>query len=203
MKKHIPHPSIIFRRLHWPAVYFLTGSFKRKAVILLLMISSFSLSGCFKNFYLTNTKNNAADPEVMSALKNQNKYFVIHFKDDARFALKNFAASDSIIEGDVTKLVDPPFLLYHSPAATSSNRYKKIYEPVVLQEVHIYTSENYYPQKEHIRLAVRSISRIDIYTKDKPRTSTSHVESTVGIAAVGGIVIALLIAISTSNWISF
>jgi len=187
MKKHIPNPAIIFRRLHWPPVYFLTGSFKRKAVILLLMISSFSLSGCFKNFYQTNTKNSASDSEAMKALKDPNKYFIVHFKD-AELALNNIAASDSIIEGDVTEientLEDPSRLVYPSAPANSTRGYKRKYKAVVLQEVHIYTTENYLPQKrEHIRLPASSVSRVDIYTKNKGLTTLNHVLSITGVVA--------------------
>jgi len=109
MKKHIPHST---------PVYFLTGSFKRTALILLLMMSSFSLSSCFKNFYQTNTKNSASDAEAMKTLKDPNKYFIIHFKD-AELELKNIAASESIIEGDVTEIQDTTHLLYLSPPANS------------------------------------------------------------------------------------
>src|SRR5260221_14204190 len=117
MKKLVPHPAIIFRSLFWLPVYFLRSSFKRKTAVILIL-SFFSLSACFKNFYLTNTKYTVADSVVAMALKNPNKYFIIHFKD-AELALENVSASGSIIEGDLEKIAYTSRLLYHSPAENS------------------------------------------------------------------------------------
>jgi len=196
MKKYIPHPAKILRLLLWLPVYFLTGSFTRKAVILLLMISSFSLSGCYLNFYTANTKNSASDSEAMKALKNSRKYFIVHFKD-ADFRLNNIAASDSIIEGDLTIIEDLSVLLYLAPHPNSTYSYKKKYEPDVLQEVHIYTSENYNPeQKEHIRLPVNSVTRVDIYTKNQSRTTVNHILSTAGLITAPFIIAGVIAAIA-------
>jgi hypothetical protein len=151
-----------------------------QTVMLLSFITVLSTS-CFKNFYLTNSKKVFTKIEAEIANTDPNKYIIIHFKDQNLELTKYTITTDSII-GEINKLEIPEHLLCLTPNESSSNSYKKKYESAVLNEIHVYTSlTSNLEDTNHIQIASKDITRIDIYQKDINRTISNHVLSSLGV----------------------
>jgi hypothetical protein len=153
-----------------------------KSILTLTCISLLTTS-CYKNFYYTNTQKAFTKIEAEKVNDDPNKYVIVHFSDQTLELTKYSITIDSIV-GEINKIEIQEHLLYLNPTDYSSNSYKKRYESAVLNEVHIYTPlKSNLKNTNHTQLASRDISRIDIYQKDKNRTTTNHILSSLGVAA--------------------
>jgi hypothetical protein len=193
MKKHpiLPVPSFmsfVFSTL-------LTVLRSRKKLVLVYLFSAGLLfTGCYLNFYKTNTQP-TLDKATIESLQNKNRYFIGHLKD-GNYALKNISINNNLMEADAeplaaehTKYLNPDENqgYMHHPGE-SSPRYKKKDE-VMLSEVHIYAETESLQQKPRLSIPLASVKRVDVYEKDIPQTRMNHIGSTVGITVTAGVAI--------------
>jgi len=166
-----------------------------KTLVVLMSITILTTS-CFKNFYLTNSQKSLSTDVAEKVQADNNKFVIVHFADKT-FELTNYAITNQTIEGDINKIEIPEHLIYLTPEESTSNRYKKRYESAVLNEVHIYTPlKSDVQNSNHVHLAAKDISRIDIYKKDKNRTNLNHGLSVLGLAAGTSILVAAIVILS-------
>jgi hypothetical protein len=153
------------------------ASFEKMGVCLLLLILMIPFSSCYRNFYSTNTKDPIKDPAVWADLKDQNKYYILHHSDQIS-ALKNISVHDSIMEGDISKIDEMNHLKYEIPDSATTNEFKIKDKTFLLNEVHIYTKDSITKQSnQHISIQKKQISRIDLYKKNTPRSTTNYIIS--------------------------
>lgn len=172
-----------------------------KTLLILMSIIILNTS-CFRNFYLTNSHQNLSPDLAEKIQADSDKFIIVHFGDKT-FELTKFKIANQTIEGDINKIQNPELLMYLNPEINSSNRYKKRYEPFVLNEIHIYTQlKSNIENSSHIQLSAKDISRIDIYKKDKIRNTTNLVLSILGVYA-GVSMIAATIVLLSGPWFSF
>src|SRR5512143_2706610 len=76
---------------------------KKRKGILVLLVLSVVLAGCFQYYYKTNTRNKISALEIQQ-LQAANKYFIVHFRDTA-VALSNVTLIDEKIEGNMVQLL--------------------------------------------------------------------------------------------------
>lgn len=180
MKKLSSSSACFISFLFFPVLFLFIRSRKNFGLIWLLFIA-LVFTGCFLNFYKTNTKN-GLDESMLSALKNKNKYFVVHLKNEKVMALKNISINNNLIDAD-TEPLTINHTKYLNPFANRSLRYKKK-DDAVLSEIHLYALNESLDDKPHLSIPVSSIKRVDIYEKDISRTLINHVLSYIGIAFV-------------------
>ncbi len=169
-----------------------------KTFVVLISITLLT-SSCFKNFYLTNSQNSLGNIDAKNVNEDPNKYIIVHFSDQP-LELTKYTITKESIEGEINKIEIPEHILYLNPDESSSNSYKKRYESAVLNEVHIYTAlKSNIQNTNHIQIASKDISRIDIYKKDHNRTSQNHILSSFGVAAIIGGFLAIIAMTMTFN----
>jgi hypothetical protein len=171
-----------------------------KTLVVLIGVSTLT-SSCFKNFYLTNSQKALNVNEAERVNAEAGKFVIVHFSDKT-FELKKYTITDQTIEGELSNIEIPEHLLYLNPEENSSNRYKKKYESAVLNEVHIYTLlKSNLQNTNHILIAAKDISRIDIYQKDKNRTKVNHILSDIGLAAGVSFLFVTILLLTSGPWI--
>ncbi|MGI8582457.1 MAG: hypothetical protein ACR2KX_09680 [Chitinophagaceae bacterium] len=163
---------------------------KKKPVLYLFLISIL-FTGCFLNFYKP-TSRNTVDNTLLTTLKNSDKYFIVHLKD-GNYALKNLSVNNNLIDADVEPVATEHTIYLKTPNPQSSPRYKKKDQSYVLNEVHMYAEQENIMGKTHLSIPLASITRIDVYEKDKSKTSSNHTISIIG-ATIGGAFAILMIA---------
>jgi hypothetical protein len=167
-----------------------------QTLVVLISISILSTS-CFKNFYLTNSHKELTSVEAERLNTDSKKFVIVHFSDKT-FELAKYTITKQAIEGEINKIEIPAHLVHLNPEENSSNRYKKKYKSAVLNEVHIYTLLKSDTQNSsHIKILSKDIKRIDIYSKDKNRTTVNHILSSFGVDA--GILFVLVILVSLTG----
>ena len=82
--------------------------------------------------------------------------------------------------------------MYKNVNPETPNRYRKVEQSAVLNEVHIYTMELTKKDAVNVSIPVKAITKIDIYDKASGATAASWVFSGIGIAAgAAGVVIGI------------
>ncbi|MFM2146150.1 MAG: hypothetical protein RL732_986 [Bacteroidota bacterium] len=151
------------------------------------------LSGCFVQ-YFSNGSTNQANSEQLEKLKNEQKFFIIHFTDAVR-AFNNIAVKDNRITGTAD-----PLPKQHTKAVyvdeEEGGKLKGSDKADILNEVHIYVNKpasqmDKYPA---LSLAMEDIYRMDVYEFDKKKTGDNTTISVIGIAAVVAMIIAGAVA---------
>jgi len=182
-----------------PIKQFLDSSISFRRLInygfgILVVISQCS---CFKQFYQTNTVHSVTAP-MLEKLDSSQKLFIVHTSINA-FSLKNVNINSEMISGD-RHFSNSKYDDLLNPQGEKGNKMSKAERAICLSEVHLYTNSSF-DGKSHIDLAIDSIYRIDVYSKDQEAIRKSRVESIVGIGVgVGAIVVlGVLVANSMSN----
>lgn len=193
MKSNIEKLSSIAPYILFPGYMILK---KRKA---LLCVSIFmliiSISGCFWNYYRTNTKS-SIDASTTSDLIQQKKYFIIHFKDSI-VGLENATIRNDSLFGNIISIPTEHSHYLFPKSTTKTNRVKAKYKGPTLTEVHLFTNETFKSPYQVAAFGLSSFNRADIYKLDKRATTVNHVVSVIGVVAVVAVVatsIAYLIA---------
>ena len=189
MKRFSVSPASVFSFLLFPLVFIFLKSKKRFAFVYLIAIVLL-FTGCFLNFYRTNTKN-GLDRSTISALKNKNKYFVVHLKE-VNYALKNISVNNNLIKADIEPVI-AEHAKYLNPAPQTSPIYRKKDAEMVLSEIHIYAENEKLENKSHISIPVKSVKRVDVYEEDINKTRSNHIISSISLG-IGGAFL-LLVAI--------
>ena len=190
--KQSPLSTFFSKMVLLPLFFFLFNS-RNKAGLFLILIIMFS-TGCYLNFYKTNTLNHL-DQMTMTSLKAQEKYYIIHLNDGI-YSLNNISVNKDTIDGDILPLSNDHSKYLH-PQPYTSPMYKKKHEQL-LQEVHLYAISEKHDINNHISFSANQVTRVDIYEKNKARTTTNHILSTVGMVT-GGIFLALGIALASAT----
>ena len=163
-------------------------------LILTLSIVNFSCNSYFK-------VNSSANPstEKIEDLNQSEKTFIIHF-NEKKWLLTNVQVNDSIISGLTTNYRMPP--TFKPVRSGKKNRYTNgVFknharrQGYLLNEVHLYP-DHFNNEKSSVFIPINSINRIDIYDKDKNRTSSSWAIGILGISSLGYIIL-MAIAISS------
>jgi hypothetical protein len=139
--------------------------------------------------------------EEISNFKDQNKTIVIHFKHQAWFlGTPELSSSESQLTGYLNN--EYTSTLKNPVNPEGANRFRNrdnFNETHVLNEVHIYTTE--LTKLHGIRAAIplTSIEKIEIYEKDKATTVASWTVGTIGVIALGFLVIGVIVALTKSS----
>jgi hypothetical protein len=149
--------------------------------ILLPILFLFINSGCFKNFYTTNTQSGFNDSAI-AELKNSNKYFIVHLKN-GDYALKNIMVKDSMLTAEFGQ-VTMDHMDWLNPEPGTSPSYHKKDGPLVLNEIHIYALSQMPEDSIHLSIPISSITRVDLYEKNISKTTTNHILSTVAAVVI-------------------
>lgn len=194
MKRFSLTRADVFTLLFAPAIFIFQKK-KRPVGIAVLLLSLLALSGCFRNYFKINSRP-VSDSSSLATLKNSDKYFVIHLRNGF-FALKNISANGSRIEGDLQTLpAERERFIYASQAP--SKTYKSRDKALLFSEVHLYAQNENASDSTHISIPVTSISRVDIFEKDKGKTIGSYVLGSLGIYAGIGLIFAIIV-LATCN----
>jgi hypothetical protein len=145
------------------------------AFFLITVLFLFINSGCFKNFYSTNTQPGLNDSAI-AEIKNSHKYFIVHLKN-GDYALKDIMIKDSMLTAQLGQ-VTMDHMDWLSPEPGSSPSYHKKDGPLVLNEIHIYALSQMPEDSTHLSIPISSITRVDLYEKNISKTKTNHALST-------------------------
>ena len=192
MKRFSFTASDIMTLLFAPIIFLFIGR-KRVKGIIILIISVIAFSGCFKNYFKVSSKP-VSDSVTLTALKNSDKYFIIHLSNGF-YALKNISANGSKIEGDLQRL--PPERKRFIYAGDGSfNTYKSKYKKLLFSEIHLYAENVTAIDTNHISIPLKSVSKIDIFEKDTGKTIGSYVLGSLGVYFGIGLILLIIVAIS-------
>jgi hypothetical protein len=163
--------------------------------ILFIMMLYTSLTGCFRNFYQTNTTAKI-DSVKMEQHIDEKKVFIIHTYGEI-FELSKAKLGSGVISGEKTVL-DSSYETYKSPASPKANAFKKKNAQFVFSQVHLYTMQKF-PINGPVILSDSLIFRADAYGPDVEATKKSKTASIVGICAVPVAACFAILAISAVN----
>ena len=154
-KKHA-HPTLLEAfRYDRPGKYI--------SIILVLAFLN-TLGGCF---YYKVVTNDDPCPEAISIQKEEEKFFILHFENQA-WKFSDIRTSDDSITGSITPLQGHEY--YKTTKSKGATRYKASKVPEkdereVLNEVHITISEYKADEGHEISISLEDIESIEIYNK--------------------------------------
>lgn len=161
--------------------------------IITLIAFSFSTISC-KNYYKVNTETTASASRL-NDLENIGKYLIIH-SPKATYKLNNFKIVENNITGTTVEL-PAEHRNYIITSKNKKNRYKNT-QKAVLDEVHIYTSK-LIDFNENVDIPLNTISKIELYDKDKEATTASWILGGIGYTVATLAVVTILIALLKSS----
>lgn len=186
-------PQAIFSFLLCP-VLFLFDKKKRKYAVFFSLLTGMLGTGCFKNFYQPK-RQQVINDSTISAFQKSEKYFIVHLKK-GEYELNNLSVPNgNRLVADVSPL-QPEHKLY---LKEGNQTYKNQNEKYVLNEVHIYAQNEMLTDSNHLSIPLSSVSRMEIYEKDKSTTTTVHVFSAIGIGVLVAAAILLIAFIISCN----
>ena len=148
------------------------------------------------NFYRTNTKS-SIDADNISRLKSENKYFIIHFSNNA-FGLEQVYLKSDTLYGQLVSLPAVHSKYLH-PKSSEKSVFKKRDRANALAEVHLYTN-TVYKNDSAFSASLTSFNRADVYEFNESATRQNHTLSTVGIIASGVVIIGIItVAIAAAS----
>ncbi|MFI5155650.1 MAG: hypothetical protein ACHQEM_05670 [Chitinophagales bacterium] len=176
------------KRKHWILNRNLSAAIAQG--IFLMIVFTFS-SGCFMHYYKTNTVH-IVKADTLEKLVKEDKYFIIHFNNEL-YALSNVKVKDSAIEGSLDT-VAMQHADYLHPKMPTHNRFPIQYQDDALTEVHLYAS-NLDTSTSPVRIPLKYLRRMDVYSLDRRSTNKSKVGSIIGVTLITAGTIALIVAI--------
>ncbi len=165
-----------------------------------------SNAACFLNFYKAtpvSSVNNTGRATTLDSLKLKNKDFIVRAGKDALY-MSNLKLSDDqqLLSGRLDSLV-ATHMLHLTNGRGHNMRYKKGQDEEVLSEVHLYLSGSNHIQPGDYTLKLSDIQKIEIIQKDRGRTVSNHVLSTVGVSLVTVVIAAaIIVALSSCPYVS-
>jgi hypothetical protein len=193
MKRLIPSPATAMAFL-FPIILFIVRK-KRKAGVIYLLATFVLCLGCFENYFHTNSRQSISDTTLLN-LQKAEKHFAVYLENGV-YTINNIKINEKIIDADVEPLADY-YKKFINPEK-ESNRYKKRDEENVFNEVQIYAKSHKLVDTAHLSLPMSSITRVDVFTKDKGRTNTNHVLSGIGLGLGIGLLVLLIAAAASCN----
>lgn len=170
-------------------------------VFLLLFFVMTIPPSCYRKFYKVADNSGSYNVDsTLQAQKQKNKYLILRSGYDA-YHMENVVLNPDHKSFQCTlgRLSDT-HLLYISTDKKKGIPFKQSKEYAVLNEVHVYTTqEEAFHFDSSYTLDFGKISKIEILEKDKGRTTTSTIISTVEIAAVVAGSIAIIASASSGH----
>jgi hypothetical protein len=169
----------------------------RDPAVLCILIFFTLCSGCFKQFYLTNTANHIDSATLMKLIGAQ-KYFILHdLSHNREYALDNVKVFNENLVADMGPLLSE-HTLYEHPLRPVQNAFLVKDKDVVLYEVHLY-SQNPGDDSMRVNIALKDFSRVDVYELDKKSTNRHMVGSIIGITLTTAGAIVAIVAIAETG----
>lgn len=166
-------------------------------VAAMLILGALTEQSCYRKFYKVSNASYAADPAA--TFKSQpEKYYILRSGNNA-FHMEDIVldSSGKSISCRLGRLPEG-HLSYLLATKKEAIHYKPSKDSAVLNEVHIYTlQDNHFYFDSSYVIDFKKIAKIEILEKDKGRTTTSTVISSVGIVLFMTSVV--LILTSSSN----
>ncbi len=179
----------LFTVLFAPVIFLFIKGKRMKGLIILLVIGVL-FSGCFKNYYKVKTKP-TNDSTTLAALKNSDKYFIIHLRNGF-YHLKNIRVNGSMLEGEMQTL-PPEREKFIMASQAPSKTYKTRDRALLFSEIHLYAQDESAKDTTHLSIPMSSISKINIYEKDTGKTIASYALGAVGLYLGANLLIGLVL----------
>ena len=168
-----------------------------KSVSWLVIISlCFTMNGCY---YYKVVKPSTPPAESVNNLQKEGKFLILHL-DDKAWKISDIVIDDEFFTGKIDSLIGHDS--YTKTKPDKANRYRKkgkLNNTEMLNEVHIYVSGFKEIEEGRISVALNSISKIEIYDKDKGSTTASWIFSGIGIAAGAFGILMVIVALTKSS----
>lgn len=162
-----------------------------------IILASMMLSGCFRQFYSTNTANHIDSATLLRLIDGQ-KYFIMHdLTLNKEYALNNVKLSNENLTAETGILLSEHTWNEH-PASSDLNVFPRKNKHAVLYEVHLY-SQNPGKDSLHVIIPLKDFSRVDVYELDKKSTTRSTVGSIIGFAGAAVGVVAVIVSTSAAD----
>lgn len=175
---------------------------KRIPQVLLLAFILTGNSSCFLNFYKTTQSRavtNTGKATTIDSLSAQRKDFIVHNEEGLSYYMSSLKLSDD--QQSLACRLDTLAGIHnlHLKQGKRNNmRYKKNEAIYILNEVHLYLPADVKLQPGDIVLPLNKVTKIEIIEKDKQRTSSNHILSTVGVS-LGAVIVVGAIVLATSS----
>ena len=167
---------------------------QQKLAFLLTIVLLFSLTGCFRQYYQTNSVSRA-DSSLLEQLKAEKKHFVLHTGSGA-YELQNLKLDNEMMNAELHEL-SAKHEYYLNPKPDVGNLIPYREKKWALSQVHIYTAEKF-DSSSKANLPLNQINRLDIYGPDRKDTRESTIMSIAGIALIG--VATAVVANNPPHW---
>ena len=155
----------------------------RHSLSIIALAASFTLTGCFKNFYTVKT--NTSYESLETAMADQSKEVIVHYTDET-VALRSPEFDANQVKGTIIRY-NPAKPQYAEPDESKKlHQYKYAHRDVLFNEVHVYAT---IPKPDDTKIAIIRKEQISKYNIYKPARGAS-----IGSHILGGIVIAAIIA---------
>ena len=177
----------------------------KKFVVLILVLSIlFSLQGCMQ-YYKVKKMSNISESE-MGKFITQNKFFIIHQENEARY-LSNAGIQGNVITGELVNLKENQlkFKSTNSKGATRFRNTEKHNESYIKNEVHLYLQKSSikdFGSANQVMIPLSDIAYTDVYLKAKGRTIVSWVYPIVSVY-VGGSILLIIALVNSINSLNF
>jgi hypothetical protein len=163
--------------------------------LMIMLAMLFIIAGCSR-YYMATTSNLKINPDKsLDSLKNQNRYFILRTPSKAWY-MRNMVLSEDRKNITCT-LDDIPF--EHQNYVHKGKGNMKYSDAFVLNEVHMYITNDTLLSKGSYTLALDQIQKIEVIEKDKKRTTNSYVIGALGFTVGAIAVVAIIIAATKSS----
>ncbi len=168
--------------------------------ILFAFIFSCALSGCFQYYFKAKPVIPvSAYPAAVEQAKQENRFFILHSGTKA-YNITSLQVDQAKQQMELELgQIDSLHTLYVTKP--QSRRYRAVKgQSRVLTEIHLYLKDTgSYSLNEPLTLPFARVSKIELLQKDKVRTITNHVFSTIGLTAGTFGVIIAIVALTKSS----
>lgn len=147
--------------------------------LILLVLFSFMISGCFFKQIVTNGTRNLVDAVTLQQLNNEGKFFILHIGTEVKeMKMKNI--TNETVFAEITDL-PKGYYLYTRKDPNSNFVLKRIYKENILREVHLYSDTALTLNNPELILPISVFKRVDVYKFNKAATTGNYIWSGVGL----------------------
>jgi hypothetical protein len=171
MKVALAHKHIIMKNI------------LQHSLSLIALATSFTLTGCFKNFYTIKT--NTSYENLSTTMVDNSKEVIVHYTDET-VALRSPEIDANKVTGTIIRY-NPAKPQYAEPEESKKlHQYKYAHRDVLFNEVHVYAT---IPRPANTNAATLKKEQITKFNTYKPARGAS-----IGSHVLGGVIIAAVIA---------
>jgi hypothetical protein len=153
------------------------------SLTLTALVSCFTLTGCFKNFYTIKT--NTSYESLGTTIADNSKEIIVHYTDET-VALKSADFDAAKVTGAIIRY-NPAKAQYAEPDESKKlHQYKYKHREVLFNEVHVYAT---IPRPANTNAATLRKDQVTKYNTYKPARGAS-----IGSHVLGGVIVAVVIA---------